>query len=83
MLCLHVPRYLIFFSPLDLFYLLTLLTPLRLVLLLVKELARAKKIFAGVTLATSVYPQSLLAMAIVGMFKGELKCPVTMIGFEA
>ena len=49
---------------------LTFFTPLKLVLLLVEELARAKKIFAGVTLAASVYPNSLLAMAVVGMFKG-------------
>ncbi len=52
-------------------------------LLLVEELARAKKIFAGVTLAASVYPQCLLAMAVVGMFKGILHLTVSELGVKA
>ena len=54
----------------DLCYILTLFTPFKLALLIVEEFARAKKMYAGITLATSVYPNSLLAIALIGMIKG-------------
>ena len=39
-------------------------------LLTIHEFARAKKVLSGVTMAAALYPNSLVAMAIVGMFKG-------------
>lgn len=40
-------------------------------LLTIHEFARAKKVLSGVTMAAALYPNSLVAMAIVGMFKGS------------
>ena len=64
-------RYLIYFSPFDVFYYLCAATPVRLMLLTIHEFARAKKVLSGVTMAAALYPNSLVAMAIVGMFKGR------------
>ena len=44
--------------------------PVQMALLTVEELGRAKKILSGVAMASDLYPQSMLAMAIVGMIKG-------------
>lgn len=38
----------------------------------IEELARAKKVLDGVRLAAAVYPNSLIVMALVGMFRGTL-----------
>ena len=64
-------RYLIYFCPFDVFYYLCAATPVRLMLLTIHEFARAKKVLSGVTMAAALYPNSLVAMAIVGMFKGR------------
>ena len=37
---------------------------------MIKELARAKKLYNGVRMASTAYPDSLLAMAVVGTLKG-------------
>lgn len=66
-------RYLVFFSPLDVCYGLCHFVPVNLALWVVKELARAKKAYSGVLMASTVYPDSLLAMAVVGMLKGEVQ----------
>ena len=63
-------RYLVFFSPLDVFFALCHFTPLNLLLWIVKELSRAKKVYSGVVMAAGYYSNSLLAMAVVGMLKG-------------
>ena len=68
----HACRYLVFFSPLDICYGLCHFIPVNLALWVVKELARAKKAYSGVTMAAVVYPDSLLAMAVVGMLKGVI-----------
>ena len=67
---LSTHRYLIFFSPFDICYGLCHFLPVNLILWIIKELVRAKKVYSGVKMAANVYPNSLLAMAIVGMFKG-------------
>ena len=72
-------RYLIYFSPFDVFYYLCAATPVRLMLLTIHEFARAKKVMSGVTMAAALYPNSLVAMAIVGMFKGS---PVPILFFS-
>ena len=64
-------RYLVFFSPLDMCYNLCCMPPVTLTLWIIKELSRAKKVYSGVTSAAELYPESILIMAIVGMFKGK------------
>ena len=64
-------RYMVFLSPYDIGYALCLATPVQLSLSVIEELARAKKVYSGVAMAAAVYPQSLLAMAVVGMLKGK------------
>ena len=59
-----------FFSPIDVFFALCHFTPLNLLLWILKELSRAKKVYSGVVMAAGVYPDSLLAMVVVGMLKG-------------
>ena len=71
-LSLSLSRYIVFLSPHDIGYSLCLTTPIQLILYMIEEFARAKKVFSGVTMAAAVYPKSLLAMAVVGMLKGEL-----------
>ena len=73
-------RYLIYFCPFDVFYYLCAATPVRLTLLAVHEFARAKKVLSGVTMAAALYPNSLVAMAIVGMLKG-IPVPILTIPF--
>ena len=67
----HTCRYLVFFSPLDVCVYLCSATPVQLALHTVEEVGRAKKILSGVTMASTLYPHSILAMAIVGMLKGS------------
>lgn len=70
--CTIVHRYFIFFSPLDICYVLCAATPVQLLLYTVEEFGRAKKVLSGVTMASELYPQSMVAMAIVGMLKGMM-----------
>ena len=63
-------RYIVFLSPYDIGYALCLATPIQLILYIIEEFGRAKKVYSGVTMAAGVYPKSLLAMAVVGMLKG-------------
>ena len=67
----------VFLSPFDVGYALCLATPIQLILYTIEEFARAKKVYAGVAMAAAVYPNSMLAMAVVGMLKGKLHlgCP--------
>ena len=60
-----------FLSPYDIGYALTHATPVQLTLYIIEEFARAKKVYSGVVMASAVYPQSLVAMAVVGMLKGN------------
>lgn len=62
-------RYLVFFSPLDVFVYLCALWPLELLLTVVEEFGRAKKLLSGVGMAHALYPSSVFAMAIAGMLK--------------
>ena len=71
-LSLSLSRYIVFLSPHDIGYSLCLTTPIQLILYMIEEFARAKKVFSGITMAAAVYPKSLLAMAVVGMLKGDL-----------
>ena len=72
LLSFHLYRYIIFFSPFDIAYYLSSAMPILLVLSGIEEFARVKKVFLGVVMASKLYPQSVVAMAIVGMFKSKL-----------
>lgn len=65
--------YLIFFSPFDICYALSLFTPLRLVLCVIQEFGRSKKVLSGVITAHELYPSSMLIVTFVGMLKGSGK----------
>ena len=72
-----------FFSPKDVCYGFCHFIPVNLALWIVKELATAKKVFSGVTMAAEIYPTSILAMAVVGMFKGKMTMTMTMALFPS
>jgi hypothetical protein len=61
----------VFFSPLDICYALCHFTPLYLTLWVLKELSRAKKVYKGVLMASVVYPESVIAMAVAGTLVGK------------
>uniref|UniRef100_A0A914Y2Q0 Trimeric intracellular cation channel type 1B.1 n=1 Tax=Panagrolaimus superbus TaxID=310955 RepID=A0A914Y2Q0_9BILA len=62
--------YLIFYSPFDVVYKLTKITPIKIVLSVMKEILRAYKIHHGVAYAAKLYPNAYLIHVIVGTVKG-------------
>jgi hypothetical protein len=62
--------YLIFYSPFDVVFKLTKITPIKIVLSIMKEIQRAYKIHHGVTYAAKLYPNAYLIHIIVGTAKG-------------
>ncbi|UYV66687.1 TMEM38B [Cordylochernes scorpioides] len=63
--------YLIFYSPFDVGYKICKLLPVKLVLSLMKEVVRCRKIHDGVAHAAKLYPNSYVVMALVGTAKGN------------
>ncbi|XP_065905013.1 trimeric intracellular cation channel type 1B.2-like isoform X1 [Dysidea avara] len=66
--------YLVFFSPLDVFYYLASTLPVKLLLSMLNEVRRSLNIMAGVVAACAVFPPSLsylLAISIIGTLKGS------------
>lgn len=63
--------YLVFYCPLNLFYKCTAFMPVKLVLVALKEVVRARKIAAGVHHAHHAYHHSFLIMVIIGYVKGS------------
>lgn len=64
-------RYLIFYCPLNLFYKCVAFLPVKLVLVALKEVVRARKIAAGVHHAHHAYHHGFFIMVIVGYVKGQ------------
>jgi hypothetical protein len=62
--------YLIFYSPFDVVFKLTKITPIKLALSVMKEIQRAYKIQHGVVYAAKLYPNAYLIHVIVGTAKG-------------
>ena len=62
--------YLVFFSPLDLFYKFVKLLPVKMALCLCKEIQRARKVQDGVQHAIHLYPSSYVIIVLVGALKG-------------
>lgn len=68
-ICLY--RYLIFYSPLDGVYRFTAMLPIKVVLSVMKEVTRSKKILSGITLAKSKYQDNLPIMISIAWAKGQ------------
>ncbi|XP_043952471.1 trimeric intracellular cation channel type B [Gambusia affinis] len=62
--------YLIFYSPLDGVYRFTAMLPIKVVLSVMKEVTRSKKILSGITLAKSKYQDNLPIMISIAWAKG-------------
>ncbi len=67
---LFLLRYLVFFSPFDLFYKLVKFLPIKIALSMGKELQRTRKIYDGVQHALHLYPNSYVIIIVVGAMKG-------------
>lgn len=62
--------YLVFFSPFDIFYKFVKLTPVKLLLCVLKEVLRVRKVYEGVAHALHIYPNSYVIIVLVGCMKG-------------
>ncbi|KAI6227824.1 hypothetical protein M3Y95_00557400 [Aphelenchoides besseyi] len=62
--------YLVFYSPFDLFYKITKLFPVKIILSILKEIQRTYKIHHGVAYASKLYPNSYVIHVVVGTAKG-------------
>ncbi|KAH9404069.1 Trimeric intracellular cation channel type B [Tyrophagus putrescentiae] len=63
--------YLIFYSPFDIVYKICKFLPIKVVIAIMKEVIRCKKINDGVGHAAQLYPNSHLIMVIIGTVKGN------------
>jgi len=62
--------YLVFYSPFDIVYKFSKMTPIKIVLCILKEVQRAYKVSHGVAHAAKLYPNSYLVHILVGTAKG-------------
>ncbi|GFY47150.1 trimeric intracellular cation channel type 1B.1 [Trichonephila inaurata madagascariensis] len=63
--------YVIFYAPFDIGYRVFNFLPVKLVLAVMKEVIRCKKIHDGVIHAANIYPNSFLIMIVIGTLKGN------------
>jgi len=63
--------YIIFYCPFDIGYKVAKFLPIKLVLSVMKEIYRCKKVYDGVTHAAKLYPNAYLIMIIIGTLKGN------------
>ncbi|CAL4121238.1 unnamed protein product [Meganyctiphanes norvegica] len=63
--------YLVFYTPFDLTITLCKILPVKLVLYVMKEIHRVKKVSGGVTLGAKHYPGNFVIMLIIGTLKGN------------
>lgn len=63
--------YLTFYCPFDLYFKICTLFPVKVVMSVMKEIYRAKKVTGGVTLAAKVFPDNYLIMILIGTIKGN------------
>jgi hypothetical protein len=66
-------RYFINYSPFDFVYKIARFLPFKIVLYMLKEVQRTKKIFDGVTIAAKLYPGSYIIIVLIGVVKGKWK----------
>ncbi|KAL1285856.1 Trimeric intracellular cation channel type B-A [Trichinella pseudospiralis] len=62
--------YIVFYSPFDIAYKTVKFYPIKLILLISKEIHRTNKVYSAVVHAMQLYPNSYLIMAILGVAKG-------------
>ncbi|KAL1236763.1 Trimeric intracellular cation channel [Trichinella spiralis] len=62
--------YIVFYSPFDIAYKTVKFFPIKLILLILKEIHRTNKVYSAVGHAMQLYPNSYLIMAIIGVAKG-------------
>ncbi|KRZ68089.1 Trimeric intracellular cation channel type B-A [Trichinella papuae] len=62
--------YIVFYSPFDIAYKTVKFFPIKLILLISKEIHRTSKVYSAVVHAMQLYPNSYLIMAILGVAKG-------------
>ncbi|KRX20721.1 Trimeric intracellular cation channel type B-A [Trichinella nelsoni] len=62
--------YIVFYSPFDIAYKTVKFFPIKLILLILKEIHRTNKVYSAVGHAVQLYPNSYLIMAIIGVAKG-------------
>ncbi|GMR39621.1 hypothetical protein PMAYCL1PPCAC_09816, partial [Pristionchus mayeri] len=62
--------YLVFYAPFDAIYKMTKITPVKVVLSIMKEFKRAHKVAQGVSHAAKLYPHSYLVQILIGTAKG-------------
>lgn len=62
--------YLVFFSPFDVFYKFIKFTPVKVVISVMKEVLRVRKVYDGVAHALHIYPNSYVIVVLVGCMKG-------------
>jgi hypothetical protein len=60
----------VFFSPFDVFYKFVKLMPVKIVLSVLKEVLRVRKVYEGVAHALHIYPNSYVIIILVGCLKG-------------
>lgn len=63
--------YLVFFSPFDVFYKFAKFLPVKIVLSVLKEVIRVRKVYEGVAHALHIYPDSYVIIVLVGCIKGS------------
>jgi hypothetical protein len=61
---------LVFFSPFDVFYKFIKFTPVKVVISVMKEVLRVRKVYDGVAHALHIYPNSYVIVVLVGCMKG-------------
>ncbi|KRX37557.1 Trimeric intracellular cation channel type B-A [Trichinella patagoniensis] len=64
--------YIVFYSPFDIAYKTVKFFPIKLMLLILKEIHRTNKVYSAVGHAMQLYPNSYLIIAIIGVAKGTL-----------
>ncbi len=79
LICLFLLRYLVFFSPFDLFYKIVKFLPVKMALSAAKELLRTRKIFDGVLHGLHIYPDSYVIVVIAAAMKGAGASFITIV----
>ena len=65
-------RYIVNYFPFDIFYKLNRFMPIRLIVCVLKEIQRTKKIYLGVKMASRKHPENVLLWLTIGMIKGKI-----------
>ena len=70
-LFINLNRYLVFYSPFDIFYKLVKFLPIKTILCALKETQRTRKIYEGVNHAMHAVPNGYIIIVLIGSIKGS------------